>query len=127
MHTFHERTGLAPDRVKFGAKYADQDLKPAKGGSSFQLRPEFVESLFIFYRITGNGTYQQWGWEMFQAMEAHCSTQIAYRSIVPLTVYHGQSDYLLLVVMSSVDGAVGDKQNAKLVIRRNLQVLVSPL
>ena len=47
--------------------------------------------------------------------------------MVPLTVFHGQSDYLLLVVMSSVDGAVGDKQNAKLVIRRNLQVLVSPL
>ena len=85
MHTFHERTGLAPDRVKFGAKYADQDLKPAKGGSSFQLRPEFVESLFIFYRITGNGTYQQWGWEMFQAMEAHCRTQIAYSSIEDVT------------------------------------------
>ena len=78
-------TGLAPDRVKFGLHSTDPDMKPAKGGNSFQLRPEFVESLFIFYRITGNDTYQQWGWEMFQAMEAHCKTRLAYSSIADVT------------------------------------------
>jgi hypothetical protein len=32
------------------------------------LRPEFVESLWYMYQITGNQTYQQWGWQIFQVM-----------------------------------------------------------
>lgn len=39
------------------------------------LRPETVESLFILYRLTGNSTYQDWGWQIFQAFEKH--TRIA--------------------------------------------------
>jgi hypothetical protein len=30
------------------------------------LRPEFVESLWYMYQITGNQTYQDWGWQIFQ-------------------------------------------------------------
>jgi hypothetical protein len=30
------------------------------------LRPEFVESLWYMYQITGNKTYQEWGWQIFQ-------------------------------------------------------------
>lgn len=30
------------------------------------LRPEFVESLWYMYQITGNTTYQDWGWQIFQ-------------------------------------------------------------
>lgn len=30
------------------------------------LRPEFIESLWAMYQITGNETYQQWGWEVFE-------------------------------------------------------------
>ncbi|OQV17586.1 Endoplasmic reticulum mannosyl-oligosaccharide 1,2-alpha-mannosidase [Hypsibius exemplaris] len=35
------------------------------------LRPEFVESLFYLYRLTKNQTYQDWGWDVFQALEKH--------------------------------------------------------
>ena len=30
-------------------------------------RPETVESLFYLYRLTGNKTYQDWGWRIFDA------------------------------------------------------------
>jgi hypothetical protein len=30
------------------------------------LRPEFVESLYYFYALTGNKTYQDMGWTIFQ-------------------------------------------------------------
>jgi endoplasmic reticulum Man9GlcNAc2 1,2-alpha-mannosidase len=35
------------------------------------LRPETVESLFILYRVTGNATYMEWGWQIFRAFEMH--------------------------------------------------------
>lgn len=34
-------------------------------------RPETVESLFYMYRITGDVTYREWGWEMFQSFVKH--------------------------------------------------------
>lgn len=30
------------------------------------LRPEFIESLFYMWYFTGNKTYQDWGWQIFQ-------------------------------------------------------------
>lgn len=33
------------------------------------LRPETVESLWYLYVLTGNTTYQDWGWKIFQAIE----------------------------------------------------------
>lgn len=38
------------------------------------LRPEFVESLWYMYQVTGNHTYQQWGWHIFQ-VKALCWKQ----------------------------------------------------
>jgi len=35
------------------------------------LRPETVESLFIVYRLTGDKKYQEYGWDIFQAIEKH--------------------------------------------------------
>lgn len=34
-------------------------------------RPETVESLFYMYRITGDETYREWGWEMFKSFIKH--------------------------------------------------------
>lgn len=34
-------------------------------------RPETVESLFYMWRITGDATYREWGWEMFQSFVEH--------------------------------------------------------
>lgn len=30
------------------------------------LRPEFIESLFYMWYFTGNKTFQDWGWKIFQ-------------------------------------------------------------
>lgn len=42
------------------------------------LRPETVESLFYLYRLTGNKTYQEWGWNIFQAFEKNSRIETGY-------------------------------------------------
>ncbi|MBA0748582.1 hypothetical protein Gogos_002575 [Gossypium gossypioides] len=42
------------------------------------LRPETVESLFYLWRLTGNVTYQEWGWNIFQAFEKNCRIESGY-------------------------------------------------
>ncbi|KAL9664755.1 hypothetical protein QQ045_020162 [Rhodiola kirilowii] len=42
------------------------------------LRPETVESLFYLWRITGNKTYQEWGWNIFQAFEKKSRIESGY-------------------------------------------------
>ena len=39
-------------------------MKPADAHNL--LRPETVESLWYMYHLTGNKTYQEWGWKIFQ-------------------------------------------------------------
>ena len=38
------------------------------------LRPETVESLYIGYELTGDPTYREWGWKIFEAFRKHCRT-----------------------------------------------------
>jgi len=45
------------------------------------LRPEAVESIFILYRITGNKTLQDAGWQMFQNIETMTRTEYAHAGI----------------------------------------------
>ena len=45
--------------------------------SRYILRPEAIESVFYMYRITGDTTYQDVAWEMFQAIETRTRTQYA--------------------------------------------------
>ncbi|KAI9254303.1 glycoside hydrolase [Sporodiniella umbellata] len=47
----------------------------------YLLRPETVESLYILYRVTGDPRYQEYGWEIFQAIEKFCKTPVAYAAI----------------------------------------------
>ncbi|KAK4480775.1 hypothetical protein RD792_011626 [Penstemon davidsonii] len=42
------------------------------------LRPETVESLFYLFRLTGNKTYQEWGWNIFQAFEKNSRIETGY-------------------------------------------------
>lgn len=46
--------------------------------SRYYLRPEAIESVFYMYRITGDKTWQDKAWRMFQAIESHAKTNIAY-------------------------------------------------
>ncbi|KAK2877217.1 hypothetical protein FQN49_001341 [Arthroderma sp. PD_2] len=47
----------------------------------YHLRPEAIESVFILYRITGDTTLQDKGWEMFKAIEKISKTKIGYGAI----------------------------------------------
>ncbi|KAI9289547.1 glycoside hydrolase [Umbelopsis sp. AD052] len=51
------------------------------GDLMYLLRPETVESLYVLYRITGDPKYQEYGWEIFEAIEKYCKTPTAYSSI----------------------------------------------
>ncbi|EGX51085.1 hypothetical protein AOL_s00054g624 [Orbilia oligospora ATCC 24927] len=45
------------------------------------LRPEAIESVFYMYRITGDRSWQDKGWKMFQAIEKYTKTLIAHSAI----------------------------------------------
>ncbi|MQM03728.1 hypothetical protein Taro_036506 [Colocasia esculenta] len=57
-------TGLAGENYFFRPK---EDM--IVGTSWNILRPETIESLMYLWRVTGNKTYQEWGWNIFQAFE----------------------------------------------------------
>ncbi|KAL8809418.1 MAG: hypothetical protein Q9200_003428 [Gallowayella weberi] len=49
------------------------------------LRPEAIESVFIFYRMTGEKKYQDAAWRMFTAIENYTRTEIANAAIDDVT------------------------------------------
>ncbi|EQL36945.1 mannosyl-oligosaccharide alpha-1,2-mannosidase [Blastomyces dermatitidis ATCC 26199] len=51
----------------------------------YSLRPEAIESVFILYRITGDRSLQDKGWEMFSAIEKHAKTEFAYGGLDDVT------------------------------------------
>jgi hypothetical protein len=90
-------TGLAPEIAHF--KIDDPPLPesaPHKGPTTFDdasngewrsdyvlktmdnhnlQRPETVESLFYMWRITGDVTYREWGWEMFKSFMKYSAVE----------------------------------------------------
>lgn len=54
------------------------------------LRPEAIESVFIMYRITGDGAWQDKAWRMFEAVEKACRTELAASAIVDVSVEAGE-------------------------------------
>jgi mannosyl-oligosaccharide alpha-1,2-mannosidase len=50
--------------------------------SSYQLRPEAIESVFIMYRLTGDPSWMVKGWKMFEAISKHTKTDIAHARLV---------------------------------------------
>lgn len=61
---------LAPE-IAFFINEGENEIY-AKSSDAFDiLRPETVESLFYLYRITGEHVYQDWGWEIAQAIETY--------------------------------------------------------
>ncbi|KAJ4363014.1 hypothetical protein N0V83_010132 [Neocucurbitaria cava] len=49
--------------------------------SQYKGRPEYVESLFYAWRITGEQRYREWAWEAFEAMEKHCKAPFGYAQL----------------------------------------------
>lgn len=56
------------------------------------LRPEAIESIFIFYRMTGEKKYQDAAWRMFTAIENYTRTDIANAAINDVTLSNPPKD-----------------------------------
>lgn len=54
-------------------------VKPAD--SHNLLRPETVESLWYMYHLTGNTTYQDWGWKIFQ-VKIYCILTVVFITFI---------------------------------------------
>lgn len=52
------------------------------------LRPETVESLMYLWRLTGNSTYREWGWDIFQAFERSSRVDSGYVGLRDVSVDH---------------------------------------
>ncbi|ORZ13469.1 glycoside hydrolase [Absidia repens] len=52
----------------------------------YDLRPETLESLFYFYRMTGDSSYQDKAWRIFEALEKYCKVKYGYSRIKDVTV-----------------------------------------
>ncbi|XP_073816787.1 alpha-Mannosidase class I b isoform X2 [Musca autumnalis] len=75
-------TQLAPEISYFALTEAEElDIYVKPNDAHNLLRPEFVESLYYFYALTGNRTYQDMGWTIFQAFEKHAKVAHGYSSI----------------------------------------------
>jgi len=72
-------SGLSPEYVDFVPHDKEHDF--IAGDTSYLLRPEAVETLFILHQLTGDPVYREWGWEVFQAIDANCRTDIGYGSL----------------------------------------------
>lgn len=78
--TLNEAANQVIDQKKLVPGFTDiQDPR-------FLLRPEAIESVFVLYRITGDPTLQDKAWKMFQSIEKHAKTDIAYASINDVSV-----------------------------------------
>ncbi|KAK1940767.1 Mannosyl-oligosaccharide 1 [Phytophthora citrophthora] len=85
-YQFYHRqpTGLSPDIVSF-PKMRVIDPK-------YRLRPETIESLFYLYRVTKNPKYREFGWEIFEALEAHAKVKHGYAAILDVTKLPAQTE-----------------------------------
>lgn len=64
-------SGAGAGREAQGPVWASRRLCPQPADRHNLLRPETVESLFYLYRLTGNRTYQDWGWEILQSFNTY--------------------------------------------------------
>ncbi|XP_026325954.1 endoplasmic reticulum mannosyl-oligosaccharide 1,2-alpha-mannosidase isoform X3 [Hyposmocoma kahamanoa] len=65
---------------------ATNDMYTKIADSHSLLRPEFVESLWYMYQITGNVTYQDWGWQIYQSLEKYAKVTNGYTSLANVKV-----------------------------------------
>lgn len=57
-------------------------------------RPEYVESLFYAWRITGEQRYRDWAWEAFAAMEEHCKAPYGYAQLADVYEKGGEHNWI---------------------------------
>lgn len=75
-------THLAPEITHFNTdpgSVTDFYVKP--NDAHYLLRPETIESLWYLYYVTGNKTYQEWGWKIFQGIEKYTKVLNGYTTV----------------------------------------------
>ncbi|KAF7726413.1 maturation of Asn-linked oligosaccharides protein [Apophysomyces ossiformis] len=89
----HTPTGLAPESWSWIDKQQNiksfpiewQTMVALSGfiplDTKYDLRPETLESIFYFYRLTGDGRYKDMAWQIFQSLEKYCKTPSGYSRI----------------------------------------------
>jgi len=79
---YNTATGLGPEICYFNilpGLREDISIKPLD--AHYLLRPEAIEAWFYMYRFTGDKQYQEWGWEVFQAIERFAKVENGYASV----------------------------------------------
>lgn len=75
-------THLAPEITYFNtAPNSAADFYVKSNDAHYLLRPETIESLWYLYYITGNKTYQDWGWNIFQGIEKYTKVLNGYTTV----------------------------------------------
>ncbi|KAL6245833.1 hypothetical protein RBB50_006986 [Rhinocladiella similis] len=75
------------------ARLLEERLPPGYtkiGARDYRLRPEAIESVFIMYRITGDESWREKGWTMFDAVERATKTDVAHAAIKDVTSQLGE-------------------------------------
>eukprot|EP01041_Mallomonas_annulata_P002517 gene2517-4896_t len=72
------KSGIAPEYVEF---VEGRDMVPAANANFYILRPETAESLFILNQVTEEPIYREWAWEIWEAIEKHCRTEVGYGAL----------------------------------------------
>uniref|UniRef100_A0A0K0FJE2 alpha-1,2-Mannosidase n=1 Tax=Strongyloides venezuelensis TaxID=75913 RepID=A0A0K0FJE2_STRVS len=117
-HLFYNNpTGLGPEIAHFHEKEGkEQDIyiKPLDAHSL--LRPETVEGWFYLYRITGNKKYQDWAWDMFQAIEKYAKLEFGYSSVsnvkkIPVTYKDMMESFFLSETLKYLYLILSDNQD----------------
>ena len=88
-------TFLAPEITHFNSEPSSTNdfyVKPAD--SHYLLRPETIESLWYLYYVTGNKTYQDWGWNIFQVK----SKVITFWNLPPFTNIYASTLHFRITV-----------------------------
>ena len=71
IHMYTDQpTGLAPEIVFFNGGDRDIHVKPADAHNL--LRPETVESMYILYSLTGDESYRERAWVIFENFKKYC-------------------------------------------------------
>jgi len=81
-------TKLAGENYYF---HGGQDM--VVGTSWNILRPETIESLMYVWRLTGNETYQDWGWDIFEAFEKNSRIESGYVGLKDVSSHHHQYSF----------------------------------
>ncbi|KIV88332.1 hypothetical protein PV10_08024 [Exophiala mesophila] len=83
-----ERTGSSAENLSIDEILVQKHLPPGFtdiDDRRYILRPEAIESVFILYRITGDKSYQDVAWRMFESILNLTSTELANAAIPDVT------------------------------------------